>query len=118
MGLGADRVLALGIEDNQVGVAAHRNGSLAGVEAKEFGGCGCDQFNKAIHAEATLPNPARIYEAHAMFDPGTAIGDLSEVTDTQLFLLLEAKRAMIGRDHLQVVVFQPLPQLLLVPLFA
>ena len=44
----ADGVLALGIEDDEVSVAADGDGSFARVEAEEFGGSGGDQFDETI----------------------------------------------------------------------
>ena len=43
--------------------------------------------------------------------PGPAVGDLREIVLAQDLLVLEAERAVIGGDHLQVVVPKPVPQL-------
>ena len=50
--------------------------------------------------------------------PGPAVGNFSEVVLAEFLLLLEAERAMVGGNHLQGVVRQPLPQFFLVPLLA
>src|SRR6266852_8532473 len=109
MSSGADGVLALGIEDDQVGVATHCNRTLAGIEAEEFGWSGGNQFDETIYAEASLRDPARVHQAHAMLDAGAAVGNLGEVADPHLLLFREAKRTMVRGDHLQVIVRKPLP---------
>ena len=53
-----------------------------------------------------------------MLDPRAAIRNFREIVFAQFLLLFEAERTMICRDHLQVIRLQPIPQLLLVPLFA
>ena len=52
----------------------------------------------------------------SVLDPGHAVGDLGEVPDAQLLLLLEAERAVVGRDDAQVVGAQPAPEVGLVGL--
>src|SRR5207248_10775959 len=74
--------------------------------------------DKAIHAEPLLPYSAGIHQTQAMLDAGSAIGNLSEIPLAELFLFLKAERTMIGRDHLQMIVLQPVPEFFLVPLFA
>src|SRR6266404_4633601 len=96
MGLGADGVLALGIEDDQVGITAHRDRAFTGIEAEEFGRSGGDQFDEAIYAEASLRHSARVHQAHAMLDARAAVGNLGEVADSHLLLFLETKRTMIS----------------------
>src|SRR5712671_538267 len=53
-----------------------------------------------------------------MFDAGTTIRNFGEVVLTQLFLLLEAKWAVIRRDDLQRVAGESLPKFFLMPFFA
>ena len=50
--------------------------------------------------------------------PGRAVRDLAEVVLAQLLLFGHAERAVVGRDHLQIVLRQPFPQHVLVPLLA
>ena len=118
VGLGADGVLAVGIENHEIGVAADGDGALARVKSEELGGSGCDQFDKAIHVEASLSDAARVHETHAVLDSRTPVGDFGEVADAEFFLFLEAKRTVIRGYDLQVIVLQSLPQFFLVPLFA
>ena len=49
-----------------------------------------------------------------VLDPRHAVGDLGEVPGPELLLLLEAERAVVGRDHREVVGAQPPPQVGLV----
>ena len=53
-----------------------------------------------------------------MLDAADAVGDLREVPDAELLLVLHAERAVVGRDDLRLVGPQRPPQLVLVPLLA
>src|SRR6185295_11553176 len=53
-----------------------------------------------------------------MLDARASVWNLGEVIATELLLLFETERAVIGGNHLQVVALKPLPQLVLIPLFA
>ena len=53
-----------------------------------------------------------------MLDARAAVRNLGEIVLAELLLLLEAERAMIGGDHLQLVRGQSGPEFLLVPLLA
>jgi hypothetical protein len=59
-----------------------------------------------------------INQAHAALDAGTAIRDFAEIAAAELLLLLEAERAMIGRDHVEGVRTQAAPKLVVIPFFA
>src|SRR5262249_33481652 len=51
-----------------------------------------------------------------MFHAGTAVRNLAEIVASQFLLFLEAKRAVVGRDHLKIVHAESLPQFLLIRL--
>src|SRR5258706_668449 len=116
MSFRADGVLALGIEQDQVSIAAHRDCSLARIESEKLRGRRRNQLHETVDAEASLSNAARIDQAHAMLNSGTTIRNFGEIILPQLLLFFETKRAMISRDNLQVIPFQPIPKLLLIPL--
>src|SRR5919204_3184077 len=107
---GADGVLAVGIEYDEVGIAAHSNCALLRIKAEEFGRCGSDKFYEPIHAKATLRHATRKNQAHSMLDPGAAVGNLGEVADAEFLLIFKTEWTMIGRDDLQVIVLQSLPE--------
>src|SRR5258707_9195994 len=52
-----------------------------------------------------------IEKLQPVLDAGSAIGDLGEIILAERLLVFEAERAMVGRNHLQVIVFEALPQL-------
>ena len=60
----------------------------------------------------------RVNEAHAVLNTGAAVRNFREVAKPEFFLLFETKWTMIGRDDLQMIAFQAIPQFLLVPFFA
>ena len=53
-----------------------------------------------------------------VLDARAAVGNLREIVLAQHLLVLETERAMVGRNHLQVVVLQAVPQFRLVLLLA
>src|SRR3981189_896568 len=53
-----------------------------------------------------------------MLDAGATIGNFGEIVFAQLFLLLEAKWAVIRGDDLQRVAGESLPKFFLMPFFA
>ena len=50
-----------------------------------------------------------------MLNARASVGNLREVVAPQLFLLLEAERAVIGGNNLQLILLQATPQSFLVP---
>ena len=60
---GADDFLVIGIEDHQVGVGAHRDGTFARVEAEKFCGGGRDKLDKAIRRKMLAVDATSINEA-------------------------------------------------------
>src|SRR5260370_42032460 len=96
MGFYTDRVLPLGVEDYQVGIAANRYRSFLRIEPEDLCRCGRNQLDKAVHAEAAFGYAAGINKAHAVLDARAAIGDLGEIIFAKLFLLLETERTVIG----------------------
>ncbi len=57
---------------------------------------------------------ALVHEVHAVLDAADAVGDLREVTEAELLLVLEAERAVVGGDDGQLVHPQALPQVAVV----
>ena len=51
-----------------------------------------------------------IDQLQPVFDARAAVGDLGEIVLAEDLLVLETERAMVGRDHLQMIVLQPVPQ--------
>ena len=96
MGFCADGVLAGGIKNHQVGVASYCDCAFTGIEAEEFCRSRRNQFDEAVHAEATFGDTAGIDQAHAVFDPRTSVGNFGEVIASQFLLFFETERAMIG----------------------
>jgi hypothetical protein len=116
--LHAQRRLPVRIEDDQVGVAAHGNGPLAGEQSEHPRRRRRDQLDEAVQADAAGEHAAVMDQRQARLDAGGTIGDLAEVVLPQLLLLDHAEGAMVGRDHLQIVLREPLPQHVLVPSLA
>src|SRR3979490_967336 len=117
MRLRADYLFGVRIENHKVGVRAYRNRSFARVQAEKFRGSRGDELHETVRRKLPAVHAAGVNQAQTMLDAGTAIWNLREVVSAHLLLLLEAKRAMVGRDDLQRVARQPLPELFLIPFF-
>jgi hypothetical protein len=106
-------VAPLRVVDHDVGVGARGDDALLRVEPEHLGRRGRDDLHPARQGEVPVAH-ALVDEVHAMLDARQAVGDLGEVALAQLLLLLEAERAVVGRDHAEVVGAQPAPELGLV----
>jgi hypothetical protein len=57
---------------------------------------------KRLSEMRPLDDAAVVDEAHAVLDAGRAVGDLGEGVLAELLLVLEAERAVVGGDRLEV----------------
>src|SRR5258708_34121280 len=96
MGLGADGVLAFGIEDHQVGVAADGYRAFLRIETENPRRRGGDQFDEAVDAEASFGHAPGVDQAHAVLDARAAVGNVAEVVFAPLLLSLETERPVNG----------------------
>ena len=87
-GLGAEHVVsALGIEDDDVGVAARRDRALlAGTGRRSWPGAVEVSSTKRLSEMRPVAHAAVVDQAHAGLDAGRAVGDLAEVVLAQLLL--------------------------------
>src|SRR5689334_808788 len=118
MRLRADRHLFVRIEDDDVGVGSDGDRSLAREEPEDSRGRCRGDLDKTVHADAAARDTAVVDEAHAVLDARSAVRDLREIVDAELFLILEAERTVIGRDDLEIIHLQAAPEFVLVPLLA
>src|SRR6266478_6161512 len=118
VGLGADDVFVIGIEDHQVGVRADGDGAFARIEAEQFCGRGGNELDKTIRGKMFAVNSAGIHKTQAVLDARAAIGNFGEIVLAELFLLLEAEGAVVSGDDLKRVLRETLPELFLMPFFA
>src|ERR1700733_13360402 len=118
MSLGADRVLALGIENYEVGVAADRDRSLTRIQTEELGRSRGNQFDESIHAETSLSDAAGVNQAHAMFNAWATVWNFGEIAASKFLLFFKAKGTMVCRDDLQVIPLEAVPELFLMPFFS
>src|ERR1039457_3838360 len=116
--LGAQRELAVRVEDDEVGVRAGGDRPLLREEPEDLRGRSGGQLEEAVHGDAIPDDPAVVQEGHARLDAGGAVRDLREVALAELLLLLHAERAVVGRHGLQVVHAEAAPQRFLVALCA
>ena len=111
MRLGADRVFRSRIPHHDIGVAAGGQRALARIEAEQPGWRRRHQFDEAVHAHPPQIHAVVIQKLQPILDARATVGNLGEIVLAQRLLVLDAERAVIGRNHLQVIALQPVPQL-------
>ena len=99
------------IEDHDIGITARRDRALAREQPKHLGGCGRDQFDETVQGDPAGIHAAVEDQREAVFHAGQAVGDLGEVAPPQILLAFEVEWTVVGRDQLQVVLEQTLPEL-------
>ena len=82
---------------------------LVRVHAEHAGRGGAAGLDPALEGDLAVDD-ALVEQLHPVLDAGHAVGDLGEVAATQLLLVLEAERAVVGADDGEVVGAQALPQ--------
>ena len=107
--------VALRVVDDDVGVGAGLDDALPPVQAEHARRRGARELHPALERDLA-GHDALVHEVHAVLDRADAVRDLPEVAEAELLLVLHAERAVVGRDHLQVVRAQGLPHRVLVAL--
>ena len=91
--------------------------ALRAVEPEHPRRRGRGQLDPALQGDLA-GDDALVEQVHPVLDRADAVGDRAEVALAELLLVLHAERAVVGRDHLQVVGAQALPHRVLVALLA
>src|ERR1019366_4907273 len=107
---GADGIERVGVPDDEVGVAAGGDFALAGIHAEDARRGGGGEFHEAIERELTLVDAVVIHELQAVLDAGTAVGNLGEIVLAENLLVGETERAVVGRNHLKLILLEPFPE--------
>ena len=110
-----DARVALRVVDDDVGVGARLDDALAAVEAEHPRRRGRAQLDPALEGDLARDD-ALVEQVQAVLDRADPVGDLGEVADAELLLLLHAERAVVGADDAEVAGAQVAPQLVLVAL--
>ena len=108
----ADRPAGLRVEDDNIGVAARGELTLAGVQPEVAGRVRARHLDEAGPADPPRHDPEAVQQGQAQLQPGGAIGHGGEVRGGRL--LLEGEGAVVGADETQRPVGQRRPQRLLV----
>src|ERR1700679_3560201 len=113
-----DEVLGLRVPEDDVGVATWGYCSLLRVHTEDScRRCGGD-LDKSLQRDLSRVDTEVIEELQAVLNPGTAIGNLAEVVLAELFLVGKTERAVVGRNHLQIIRGETIQKLRLFFLFA
>ncbi len=110
---GADGQGFVGIEDDEVGVAAGGYSAFAREEAKEFRRHGGDQVDEVIECEPALAH-ALVEQHHAVLDSRQTVGNFREVLATEFFLAVKVKGRVIGGDDGEFAALQAMPESLVI----
>ena len=113
LGVDADLGLLGGIPHHDVGVGARGDDALLRVHAEHAGGCGAAGLDPTLEADLA-GDDSLVEQLHAVLDAADAVGDLGEVADAELLLVLHAEGAVVGADDGELVHAQALPQVALV----
>ncbi len=97
------------VVDDDVRVRARGDRALARVEPEHPGRGRAGQLDPAAPRDVPVDH-ALVQQVHPVLDARQPVRDLGEVAEPHLLLRLEAERAVVGRDHRQVVRAQPAPQ--------
>src|SRR5215469_3664849 len=99
--------LALGLEDDQVGVRPFGDHALLRIHAEDARGIGRDQIDHALKRDAVLFHTFRIEHRHEGLEVRHPRHHAREAVRREL--VVERPAAVIGRDHVHGAVGQRLP---------
>src|SRR6185437_14472170 len=88
------------------------------VQSKKFCRSGGNKLDEAVGGKSFSVDAASVNQAETVLDARPAVGNFREVVLAEFFLFLQAEGAMVGGNHLQSVLRQPLPEFFLVPFLA
>ena len=108
--LDTQRLGGVGVIDDDVGVGPGGDNAFARIQPEEASR-GCSRHLDPPLDRNVLIDRALKKQIHAVLHSGHAIGDLGEIADTELLLLLEAEGTVVGGHHRKVVHSQTAPQL-------
>src|SRR5262249_29284503 len=117
LGFDTDSTAVAGIEDDHVGVTAYGDGAFLGEEAEEFCGARTGAIDEAVKINAAAGDAVGVEKIDAFFDAGDAVRDVGEGVLAEQFLL-EVEGAVVGTDGVDETEFEPVPQDILIVLFA
>jgi len=79
MSLSADRVLGVGIPDDDVGVGAGDKFAFARIQAEQARGSRRNQLDETVEAQLSLVDAVMKEKLESIFYAGTSVGDLGEI---------------------------------------
>ncbi len=102
-------VVRVRVPDQDVGIEARRDHALA-VEPEHPRRRGRARLDPPLEADLA-GDDTLVDQLHPVLDAADPVRDLREVAEAELLLVLEAERAVVGRDDRQLVHPEPLPQI-------
>src|SRR3989475_12761277 len=102
------------IEQDEVGIAAHRDRALLRVEPEDAGGVGREGGHEGLQGDPPSAHAFGVDHRHLGLQPGHAVRHLGEVLGSRR-LLLDRPRGVVAADGLDVARAQSVPQRGLIP---
>ena len=98
--VGGDRLLLVGVPDDDVGVGTDRYGALPRIDVQNLGDVRRSHRDELVHGQAAGPDPLGPQHRHAILDPAGAVWDPGEIAYAHA-LLLGGEGAVVARHDLQ-----------------
>src|SRR5215471_13784081 len=108
---GADGMDGIGVPQNDIGVAARGDRTFLRIHAEDTCGGSGGGLDETIQCHLARVHAVVEYELKTVLNPWAAVGNLGEVPLAQDFLVFEAEGAVIRGNHLEMIVFQAVPEL-------
>ena len=93
-----DRARRVRVEDDDIRVGTGCNDALLRKESEHPRRCSGHDVNPTSECDLSLFDTL-IDQTDAVLDPRQPVGDLREVAETELLLILEAEGTVVGRDN-------------------
>ena len=107
-------MLARRVVDDQIGVRSRSDDALDAGQPEHPRWRGGTDLHPALPGQPTTDHATVVEQIDPILDARQPVGHLPEIADAELLLVVEIERAVVGRDHLQVVLDQARPEVGLV----
>lgn len=97
----ADGLMAMRVEDDEVGITTDGDCAFTRVHAEQFGDVGGCDGDELLEGETSLNDATFIHDRHAIFDAGCAVGDSGEVILAEGLHAIQPEGAVVCANGLE-----------------